>query len=82
MPTYSPWLRAPLDFITESTDPYLNIFRRIMRPVGGGGARLRPQPDLALIVLGIVEGIFVGILPVSGRVAGPGGSRRPSASSS
>ncbi|HXF32894.1 MAG TPA: YggT family protein [Solirubrobacterales bacterium] len=59
---YSPWLRAVLDFITESTDPYLNIFRSFMRPIGGGGFALDLSPILALIVLGIAEGIVVGAL--------------------
>src|SRR6185312_7070073 len=60
---YSPWLRAVLDFITESTDPYLNIFRRVMRPIGGSsGFAFDLSPILALIVLGIAEGIVVGAL--------------------
>jgi YggT family protein len=59
---YSPWLRAVLDFITESTDPYLNIFRSFMRPVGGGGFAFDLSPILALIVLGIAEAIVVGAL--------------------
>src|SRR5258707_147377 len=52
---YSPWLRAVLDFITESTDPYLNIFRSFMKPIGGGGFAFDLSPILALIVLGIAE---------------------------
>jgi len=60
---YRPWLRAVLDFITETTDPYLNIFRRLMRPIGGaGGFAFDLSPILALIVLGIAEGIVVGAL--------------------
>jgi len=59
---YSPWLRAVLDFITESTDPYLNIFRSFMRPIGGGGFAFDLSPILALIVLGIAEGIVVSAL--------------------
>ncbi len=59
---YSPWLRAVLDFITESTDPYLNIFRSFMRPVGGGGFAFDLSPIFALIVLGIAEAIVVGAL--------------------
>ena len=60
---YYPWLRAVLDFITESTDPYLNIFRRVMRPIGGsGGFAFDLSPILALIVLGLAEGIVVGAL--------------------
>jgi YggT family protein len=59
---YSPWLRVVLDFITESTDPYLNIFRSFMRPIGGGGFAFDLSPILALIVLGLAEGIVVGAL--------------------
>src|ERR1700753_2668463 len=51
---YHPWLRAVLDFITETTDPYLNIFRAIMRPLGGpGGVALALIPILAILRLGI-----------------------------
>jgi uncharacterized protein YggT (Ycf19 family) len=59
---YSPWLRVVLDFISETTDPYLNIFRSFMRPVGGGGFAFDLSPILALIVLGIAEAIVVGVL--------------------
>jgi YggT family protein len=59
---YSPWLRAVLDFITESTDPYLNIFRSFIRPIGGGNLAFDPSPIIALIVLGLAEGIVVGAL--------------------
>ncbi|HWP32914.1 MAG TPA: YggT family protein, partial [Solirubrobacterales bacterium] len=32
---YNPVLRAVLDFIHETTDPYLNLFRRVLPPLGG-----------------------------------------------
>ena len=58
---YYPWLRAVLDFITESTDPYLNVFRAMMRPIGGSaGLALDFSPILALLVLGILNRIVVG----------------------
>ena len=58
---YHPWLRVVLDFITETTDPYLNIFRAIMRPLGGpGGMAIDLSPILAILVLGIIGGIVVG----------------------
>ncbi len=58
---YHPWLRVVLDFITETTDPYLNIFRSIMRPLGGpGGMAIDLSPMLAILVLGIVGGIVTG----------------------
>jgi uncharacterized protein YggT (Ycf19 family) len=57
---YHPALRAVLDFITESTNPYLNIFRRVTRPISGpGGIGFDISPILALIVLGLLNGIIV-----------------------
>ena len=56
---YRPWLRAMIDFIHETTDPYLNIFRRIMRPIGGGPLSIDLSPMLALLVLFFAERIIV-----------------------
>jgi YggT family protein len=59
---YHPWLRAVLDFITETTDPYLNLFRSFIRPIGGGQLAFDPSPIIALIALGIIEGFVLQIL--------------------
>ena len=59
---YYPWLRAVLDFITETTDPYLNLFRSFIRPIGGGSFAFDPSPIIALIALGIIEGFVLRIL--------------------
>jgi YggT family protein len=59
---YYPWLRAVLDFITETTDPYLNLFRSFIRPIGGGQLAFDPSPIIALIALGFIEGIVLKIL--------------------
>jgi YggT family protein len=59
---YHPWLRAVLDFITETTDPYLNLFRSFIRPIGGGSFAFDPSPIIALIALGFIEGIVLKIL--------------------
>jgi YggT family protein len=56
---YSPTLRAVLDFITETTNPFLNIFRRFTRPIGVGGMGFDISPILALIVLGVLNAIIV-----------------------
>ncbi len=48
---YNPYLRAVLDFITETTNPYLNFFRRFLPPVGGGGFALDLSPIIGIIVL-------------------------------
>jgi YggT family protein len=62
MPFYSLWLRAVLDFITETTDPYLNLFRSFIRPIGGGQFAFDPSPIIALIALTFIEGIVLKIL--------------------
>lgn len=59
---YRPWLRAVLDFITETTDPYLNFFRRFLPPIGAGGMALDLSPMIGLIVLFVAEAIVVGLI--------------------
>lgn len=56
---YRPWLKALVDFVHETTDPYLNVFRRIMRPIGGGQLSIDLSPMLAIIVLFVIDGIVV-----------------------
>ncbi|HVY96322.1 MAG TPA: YggT family protein [Solirubrobacterales bacterium] len=48
---YSPPLRAVLDFVKDTTDPYLNLFRRFLPPVGGGGFALDLSPMIGVLVL-------------------------------
>jgi uncharacterized protein YggT (Ycf19 family) len=59
---YYPWLRAILDFITESTNSYLNVFRRMTRPIGAGGMAFDIAPILAIFALLIAQGIIVGAI--------------------
>lgn len=59
---YDRRLRAVLDFVTETTDPYLNIFRRIMKPVGGRGMAIDLSPMLAIFVLFIAQAVIVGAI--------------------
>ena len=59
---YNPVLRSVVDFIHQVTDPYLNVFRRILPPVGGGGFALDLSPIIAIIVLYIVRAIVVGAI--------------------
>ncbi len=56
---YRPWLRAVLDFITDTTNPYINVFRRFTRPVGFGGMGIDIAPILAIVVLLIARAILV-----------------------
>ena len=56
---YNPILSAVVNFIHEVTDPYLNLFRRVLPPVGGGGFALDLSPMIATFVLIIVWQIVV-----------------------
>ena len=56
-PTTSP-LRAVIGFIEETTDPYLNLFRRFIPRLGP----LDISPIVAILVLSIVGGIVVGLI--------------------
>lgn len=59
---YSPTLRAVLDFISETTNPYLNVFRRFIPPLGGGGIAIDLSPIVGVIVLFVVQAIVVGLI--------------------
>jgi YggT family protein len=59
---YYPWLRATVDFVHQVVDPYLNIFRRVIPPLGGGGFALDISPILGIIVLIIVQGVVVALI--------------------
>jgi uncharacterized protein YggT (Ycf19 family) len=52
---YNRPLRAVLDFITEVVDPYLNVFRRVIPPLGPFDL----SPILAILLLFLVQGIVV-----------------------
>jgi YggT family protein len=59
---YSRPLRAVLDFVSETTDPYLNLFRRFLPPVGGGGFALDLSPMIGIIVLFVLQAVVVGLI--------------------
>jgi YggT family protein len=58
---YRPWLRSVLDFVTDSTNPYLNFFRRFVPRVGGGFA-LDLAPMVGLIVLFVAQVLLVSLI--------------------
>jgi YggT family protein len=62
MPTYSPALRAVLDFITETTNPYLNLFRRVLPPIGGGGFAFDLSPIVGVFVLLGLQLVLVNLI--------------------
>lgn len=59
---YRPWLRAVLDFITETTNPYLNFFRRFLPPMGGGGLALDLSPIIGIILLFVAKYVVVDLI--------------------
>jgi YggT family protein len=59
---YSPPLRAVLDFVTDTTNPYLNVFRRFLPPIGGSGFALDLSPVIGIIVLFVVQAVVVGLI--------------------
>ena len=59
---YNPTLSAVIGFINDVTNPYLNLFRRFIPPVGGGGFALDLSPIIATIVLLIARSIVVGAI--------------------
>jgi len=56
------YLRAAVRFVEETTDPYLNLFRRFIPPLGGGGFALDLSPILAIILLFLLEPLVVGLI--------------------
>ena len=59
---YNRVLMAVLDFVRETTDPYLNLFRRFVPMVRIGPGALDLSPIVAIIVLQIVAQIVVGLI--------------------
>ncbi len=56
---FNPYLRACVAFVERTTDPYLNAFRAILRPVGVGGMALDLSPIIAIIVLYLVRSLVL-----------------------
>ena len=59
---YNPVLNAVIKFVTDVTDPYLNLFRRFLPPVRMGPGALDLSPIVATFVLIIIRGILVNLI--------------------
>jgi YggT family protein len=59
---YNPVLNAVLKFVSDVTDPYLNLFRRVIPPLRMGPGALDLSPIVATFVLLIVGGIVSSII--------------------
>jgi YggT family protein len=55
---YNRWLDMLLTFVTDVTDPYLNLFRRFIPPIRMGPGALDLSPIVATFVLLIVAGLL------------------------
>jgi YggT family protein len=52
------WLTPPFSWLSQITDPYLNLFRSIIPPLGG----MDLSPMLAILLLQVVAGIVPSLL--------------------
>ena len=59
---YNPVLNAVLGFVRDVTDPYLNIFRRILPPVRLGPAALDLSPMIGIFLLLIAQGLVIALI--------------------
>ena len=57
------WEQQPFAWVRSITDPFLNIFRGLIPPIGG---MLDISPILAIILLQILQGLVVGLLNTIG----------------
>jgi YggT family protein len=54
---YNRYMAAVLKFVSDVTDPYLNLFRRFLPPVRMGPGALDLSPIIATIVLIVVSSL-------------------------
>ena len=59
---YNRYLDMALNFVRDVTDPYLNLFRRILPPVRMGPGALDLSPIVATFVLIIVSSIVANLI--------------------
>jgi YggT family protein len=59
---YNRFLAGFLKFVTDVTDPYLNLFRRVLPPVRLGPGALDLSPIVATFVLIIVSAFVTSLI--------------------
>ena len=59
---YNPVLNAVVTFVTDVTDPYLNLFRRFLPPLKVGPGALDLSPIVAIFVLMIVGQLVASVI--------------------
>ncbi len=53
------WFDPPFSILSQLTDPYLNLFRSVIPPIGG----IDISPILAIFLLQFIQGVVMSILP-------------------
>jgi YggT family protein len=51
------WYNPPFSFLSQLVDPYLNLFRSIIPPLGG----IDFSPVIGIFLLQAVAGVFAGL---------------------
>jgi YggT family protein len=59
---YHPVLKAVLNFVEETTNPYLNLFRKFIPMVRIGPGAIDLSPIVAVLVLFIVRALLVAVI--------------------
>lgn len=59
---YNRWLSMLLRFVSDVTDPYLNLFRRFIPALRVGPGALDLSPIIGTFVLLIVSGLVAGLI--------------------
>src|SRR3954451_15049193 len=59
---YSRWLNMFIEFVTDVTDPYLNLWRRFLPLVKIGPGAIDLSPMIGTIVLLLVAGLVSGLI--------------------
>jgi YggT family protein len=59
---YNRWLNTFLEFVTDVTDPYLNLWRRFLPMVRIGPGAIDLSPMVGTIVLLLVAGIVSSLI--------------------
>jgi len=59
---YNRWLNGFLEFVTDVTDPYLNLWRRFLPMVRIGPGAIDLSPMVGTIVLLLVAGIVSSLI--------------------
>lgn len=59
--TYNPVLTPIRSFLDSIVNPYMNIFRSIVKPISAGGALIDLSPILGMLVLLVLQGVISSI---------------------